>query len=126
MKTFKNFYEDTRELRQQLGSIDKEEEAARNLEARRIAAKRRADELAGTNDTEERLKKRHRSAVERDEQIRAEIEAQRGQRTQKTSGSTGSSISNAVKAGAKVALKTGKNLVKRIKNKVTTNPQSSS
>jgi hypothetical protein len=126
MKTFKNFYEDTRELRQQLGSIDKEEEATRNLEARRIAAKRRADELAGTNDTEERLKKRHRSSVERDDQIRSEIEAQREKRSQKTSGSTASSISNAVKAGAKIALKTGKNLVKRIKNKVTTNPQSSS
>jgi hypothetical protein len=124
MKTFKNFYEDTRELRQQLGSIDKEEEGARKLEARRIAAKSRADELSGTNDTEQRLASKHSADLERIKAIQA---AKKEKQSQKTSNSiSGNAVPNAVKAGVKVALKTGKNLVNRIKNKVTTNPQSSS
>ena len=123
MKTFKNFYEDTRELRQQLGSIDREEEPERKLKARRDAAKERADELAGTNDTEERLKKRHRSAVERDEQIRAEIEAEREQRKKGTQTPYGSVVANAAKAGIKLAGKATKKVVDSIRNR---NNQSSS
>jgi hypothetical protein len=124
MKTFKNFYEDTGELRQQLGALDKEEGAKRKLEARRDAAKERIDRLSGSNDTEQRLASQHSADLER---IRAIQAAKREKQRQKKDNSVSSNaVPNAVKAGAKIALKTGKNLVKRIKNRVNTNPQSSS
>jgi hypothetical protein len=72
MKNFKNFYEDTRELRKQLHDIDvedstkrKQEIAARNLQARREAAKRRINDLAGNKDTETRLSSAHSSDLEK-------------------------------------------------------------
>ena len=124
MKTFKNFYEDTGELRQQLGALDKEEGAKRKLEARRDAAKERIDRLSGSTDTEQRLASQHSADLER---IRAIQAAKREKQRQKKDNSVSSNaVPNAVKAGAKIALKTGKNLVKRIKNRVNTNPQSSS
>ena len=124
MKTFKNFYEDTGELRQKLGALDKEEGAKRKLEARRRAAKERIDRLSGSTDTEQRLSSQHSADLER---IRAIQAAKKEKQRQKRDNSvSGNAVPNAVKAGAKIALKTGKNLVKRIKNRVNTNPQSSS
>ena len=124
MKTFRKFWEDTGELEQQLSAIEKKKAAARKLEARRDAAKKRADELAGTNDTEQRLGSQHYEDLER---IRAIQAAKKEKQRQKRDNSvSGNAVPNAVKAGAKIALKTGKNLVKRIKNRVNTNPQSSS
>jgi hypothetical protein len=40
MKTFKNFFEDTKEIRQQLSALGKEDAASRRLEARREEAKK--------------------------------------------------------------------------------------
>ena len=122
MKTFKNFYEDTGELRQQLGALDKEEESTRKLEARRRAAKERIDRLSGSNDTEQRLATKHSADLER---IKA-IQAAKKQRQKRSNNISNDALPNAVKAGAKIALKTGKRLIKKIKNRVNTNPQSSS
>jgi hypothetical protein len=122
MKTFKKFWEDTGELEQQLSAIEKKKEAARKLQARRDAAKERIDRLSGSNDTEQRLATKHSADLER---IKA-IQAAKKQRQKRSNNISNDALPNAVKAGAKIALKTGKRLIKKIKNRVNTNPQSSS
>jgi hypothetical protein len=122
MKTFKKFWEDTGELEQQLSDIEKKKEAARKLQARRDAAKERIDRLSGSNDTEQRLATKHSADLER---IKA-IQAAKKQRQKRSNNISNDALPNAVKAGAKIALKTGKRLIKKIKNRVNTNPQSSS
>lgn len=123
MKSFKKFWEDTKESKQNPKTIDREDEAARNLEARRDAAKRRADQLMGPNDTEARLKRRHELAKQKDAEIRAELESEKDEQPQRSSSSLGTAVTQSAKRGIKSA---GKALVKGIKNKVNTNPQSSS
>jgi len=123
MKSFKKFWEDTKELRQNLKVIDREDEATRNLEARRREAAQRSRALTGPNDTEARLKRRHQLAKQKDAQIRAELESGKDDQPQRSSSSLGAAVTQSAKQGIKSA---GKALVRGIKNRVNTNPQSSS